>query len=531
MLKISSKKNHLIIFFWIFFLSNILLVDSVNATYDWIQYFPEPNPSPRNMHTMAYISENRSLLFGGAGFSNDETWIYDVETNTWNEQDCPDSPSARLNHAMAYIGDDKVILFGGWDGSLNYDTWIYDLSENIWINKYPFNNPSPRYHLDMAYIGNNKVLLFGGNRGSGVYDDETWIYNLINDNWTQKFPQTKPSSRADYGLAYISENQVLLFGGFDSFENLNDETWLYDLSNNTWNQKFPELNPPACADHSMTHFGTDQVLLFGGTNLENNNDTWLYDLNENNWTRIVNAIRPSTRYGHALAETNMDGSNYVVLYGGHDENGANDETWILRKEDNPLQVTLSSFTTVNIQGDFVSVNWATQSESDMNCFNIYRSEEGISNQIIIHSEPATNTSNTHEYIFEDHEVEIGETYSYWLEGVNLDGTSDTWGTQTLTINEDIPDEFPENTKLIGNFPNPYNITKDPFTTIRFSIKEGVEKAVLTIYNTKGQLLEEQVFHSGDDSFDWNADKYNSGIYLYKLETDHYSEVKKMMVIR
>ena len=530
MLKISRKKNNLILF-WIFFLSNILLVNFANATFDWIQYFPEPNPSLRYMQAMAYIGDDKVLLFGGADFSNDETWLYDIDTNTWNQQHCPNNPSGRINHAMAYIGDDKVILYGGWNGSLNNETWVYDLSDNIWTNKHPLLNPSHRYHLDMAYIGNYQVLLFGGSLGNGVYDNETWIYDLIDNTWTQHFPQSSPTVRADYGLAYISEDQVLLFGGFDSSDELNDETWIYNLSDDTWTQKHPEHKPPAHADHCMAHIGTDGVLLFGGTNLENSSETWLYDLNENSWTRIANVIQPSGRYGHAMAETNIDDSNYVIMYGGIDENGDNDETWIFRKEDNPVSVILSSFTTAYIQGDLVSVNWTTQSESDMNCFNIYRYEQGISNQIIIHSEPATNTSNTHEYCFEDYEVEIGKTYSYWLEGVNLDGTSNTWGPQTLTINEDIPGEFPENTKLIGNYPNPYNITKNPFTTIRFSIREDAEQATLSIFNTKGQLIEEQVFHSGDDTFDWNADKYNSGIYLYKLETDYYSEVKKMILLR
>jgi len=322
-----------------------------------------------------------------------------------------------------------------------------------------------------------------------------------------------------------------LFGGFESSENLNDETWIYDLSSNTWTQKYPEQKPPASADQSMVHFGTDQVLLFGGTNLENNNDTWLYDHNENNGTRIPNEIRPSIRYGHAMAESNMFDSNYVILYGGHDENGANDETWIFRKEDNPVSVILSSFSVANIQGDFVSVNWTTQSETDMNSFNIYRSEEGISNHIIIHSESATNTSISHEYIFEDHEVEVGETYSYWLEGVNLDGTSNTWGPQILTITDEIPEEFPEETRLIGNFPNPYITNSSAFTTIKFSIEEKEKQATLSIFNTKGQLIEEQVFQSGDDSFDWNADNYNTGIYLYKMETENYYEVKKMILLR
>jgi protein gp37 len=40
---------------------------------------------------------------------------------------------------MAYIGDDKVIIFGGISGNSFAaidETWVYDLSDNSWTQKY-----------------------------------------------------------------------------------------------------------------------------------------------------------------------------------------------------------------------------------------------------------------------------------------------------------------------------------------------------------------------------------------------------------
>ena len=33
------------------------------------------------------------------------------------------------------------------------------------------------------------------------------------------------------------------------------------------------------------------------------------------------------------------------------------------------------------------------------------------------------------------------------------------------------------------------------------------------------------------SVDWNASKYTSGVYFYRLQTDRYTETKKMLIIK
>jgi hypothetical protein len=80
--------------------------------------------------------------------------------------------------------------------------------------------------------------------------------------------------------------------------------------------------------------------------------------------------------------------------------------------------------------------------------------------------------------------------------------------------------------LSSNFPNPFN----PITDINFSVK-GSETGILTIYNAKGQVVENKKFTSGVHSYTWNADKYSSGIYFYKLQTESFSEVKKMLMLK
>ncbi|HPR18869.1 MAG TPA: T9SS type A sorting domain-containing protein, partial [Candidatus Cloacimonadota bacterium] len=82
------------------------------------------------------------------------------------------------------------------------------------------------------------------------------------------------------------------------------------------------------------------------------------------------------------------------------------------------------------------------------------------------------------------------------------------------------------TELFNAYPNPFN----PETTIEFTIKNN-EKGILTIYNIKGQCIMKKEFSSGYHQYHWNASRYSSGIYLYKLQTSDYNKMKKMIMLK
>jgi len=137
----------------------------------------------------------------------------------------------------------------------------------------------------------------------------------------------------------------------------------------------------------------------------------------------------------------------------------------------------------------------------------------------------------------DDDVAIGETYLYEIIAVytNPDGFS-----KPVFITIDIPlsnyDEytFLSWTKLVGNFPNPFN----PNTTIYFEIvQEG--NVSLEIFNIRGQKIRQlvndfreighhQAIWNGTDDF---GNAVGSGMYFYRMTTDDYSAVKRMMLLK
>ena len=95
--------------------------------------------------------------------------------------------------------------------------------------------------------------------------------------------------------------------------------------------------------------------------------------------------------------------------------------------------------------------------------------------------------------------------------------------------------IPISSSLIGNYPNPFN----PTTKIEFELNKSYSIS-LELYNSIGQkvrsLLKNEHYSAGRHSIDWDGKDdfgYNlsSGVYLYKLTSPDFSEVKKMILIR
>lgn len=87
--------------------------------------------------------------------------------------------------------------------------------------------------------------------------------------------------------------------------------------------------------------------------------------------------------------------------------------------------------------------------------------------------------------------------------------------------------------LSQNYPNPFN----PNTQISFSLKNPSQTVSLKIFNTKGQLIRKlyQGPASGSrmtlnwDGKDDHGNATSSGIYLYRLESEEFSQTRKMLL--
>jgi hypothetical protein len=95
--------------------------------------------------------------------------------------------------------------------------------------------------------------------------------------------------------------------------------------------------------------------------------------------------------------------------------------------------------------------------------------------------------------------------------------------------QNISTETPSSFSLSQNFPNPFN----PTTNIEFALpKSGL--VTLRVYDILGKevaTLVNEVKNAGSYSVDFSASNFTSGVYFYKIETNGFSDIKKMMLIK
>ncbi|MFX0075813.1 MAG: Kelch repeat-containing protein [Candidatus Hermodarchaeota archaeon] len=243
----------------------------------------------------------------------------------------------RGNPGMAYDSEsDKVVIFGGWNATTTpySSTWIFDYNSDKYTEKKPSPAPIRRAEAGVVYDSQrDMIVIFGGRESftdTGDFND-SWTYDCNTDTWTELFPVIAPSPRRAVGMAYDSESdRIILFGGQSgvSVEVFFNETWVGIPGSNTWQKMSPVLAPPARFSHSMAYDNeSDRVILFGGYSGSSFfSDTWAYDYNTNSWEELINTTHPSARGAPAMVYDSE--SDRIVLFGGAGTSPTFDDTWV-----------------------------------------------------------------------------------------------------------------------------------------------------------------------------------------------------------
>jgi hypothetical protein len=90
-------------------------------------------------------------------------------------------------------------------------------------------------------------------------------------------------------------------------------------------------------------------------------------------------------------------------------------------------------------------------------------------------------------------------------------------------------EIPAVYSLSQNYPNPFN----PVTKINFALpKQGfVTLKIFDVLGREVKTLVNEVKTAGKFSVDFNASEFASGVYFYRMESNGFSDIKRMMLIK
>lgn len=128
---------------------------------------------------------------------------------------------------------------------------------------------------------------------------------------------------------------------------------------------------------------------------------------------------------------------------------------------------------------------------------------------------------------------LNRTYYWRVRAYYYYGTSEwsvIWNFTTLVsgvtiLNATVPASY----NLYQNYPNPFN----PSTNIRFDVPK-TSNVKLIVYDINGRVVENLFsgnIPAGSFEYKWNASKYSSGIYFFRMESNEYSAVRKMTLLK
>ena len=180
-------------------------------------------------------------------------------------------------------------------------------------------HPFARAYVAAAYDPDvGATVVFGGSSYStpGLLN-ETWLRSH-GGRWT-KLTGPEPGPRQLAVMAYDpASHQVILFGGAgpappgSSLLTRLGDTWAFDGV--SWKQLTPTASPPARFLAAMTYSAAlQEIVLFGGNDPSGpDNDTWTW--HAGTWHHVITAHAPSVRESPQLADDPSTGS--ALLYGG-----------------------------------------------------------------------------------------------------------------------------------------------------------------------------------------------------------------------
>ena len=98
-------------------------------------------------------------------------------------------------------------------------------------------------------------------------------------------------------------------------------------------------------------------------------------------------------------------------------------------------------------------------------------------------------------------------------------------TNLLSEEELVPLKF----ELLQNYPNPFN----PTTNIKYSIAKPT-KVQIDVFNVLGQrvaMLVNENKNPGQYTIVFDASDLATGFYVYRMQTNEYNSIKKMLIVK
>ncbi|MDO8551011.1 MAG: T9SS type A sorting domain-containing protein [Ignavibacteria bacterium] len=289
---------------------------------------------------------------------------------------------------------------------------------------------------------------------------------------------------------------------------------------------------------------TDYGSTWSYINYFNGKYTWGLDIAPNNSNYIIVGEYTGDNYitnngGATWFITNIPSNNYsITIIDTMNVFAAQGNGFYKLWSESFIPVELISFNAYQ-DYDKVILNWITASETNSYGFEIERKAplnlpqgETLGEWERIGFVEGNGTTTTKQfYSFIDDNI-TQSRYSYRLKQIDLDGTF-TYSTEI-----ELAALLPLNFLLEQNYPNPFN----PSTTINYQLPKA-SLVTIKLFDVLGNevmtLIENQWKEAGSHSYELvtsaggygSGNELVSGVYFFRMQTEGFSQTRKMILLR
>ncbi|CAG9320213.1 KEL2_2 [Blepharisma stoltei] len=179
-----------------------------------------------------------------------------------------------------------------------------------------YNSPSPRMYHSMQAMNNN-LYLFGGLGSNQELYNDLWTFDCVDETWkTIDAIGNIPPKRYGYASA-ASADLMLVWGGYGVNGYLNDG-YLLDITSNAWHTMTYSGDVPSPRVGACGAQMGSKIVIYGGlTESGLSDELWVYDLTTYQYTLLdYNNTKGPGKLYYATCRMSTSTPNFVyVLYG------------------------------------------------------------------------------------------------------------------------------------------------------------------------------------------------------------------------